>query len=330
MAGQEIECPACAHRIVVPSVLATVVAEPTTHGPVLPAPPLATSQAPEAMSFAWSTTPTEPELRTFVGRNAEYYLGKWSAVLEGNRGSAGAGSNWAAFLLLGFWLPYRKFYAAAAGVWAIAILIGIGSQLLPEHSLASSWFVLVPIAMAVGLGRSANQLYLAKARKAVAATRARRLSRQDHLTALARAGGTSLAAGLIFPVVLALAAGAASVALQRAGLAATPYGKRLVFNSAELYYMPPVTEGQARKLGEYLVKAQYFQGARATVQLLQPGGTLQVRFVVKQGVEADPKTVEMFKAFGGQISKSVFDDAPVEVHLCNPKLQSFAIVTAGG
>ena len=69
-----------------------------------------------------------------------------------------------------------------------------------------------------------------------------------------------------------------------------------------------MTEGQARKLGEYFVEAQYFNGTPCTAQLLQHGNTLQIRTVAEKGVEQDPKIVEGFKMLGAEISKAVFGE----------------------
>ena len=54
---------------------------------------------------------------------------------------------------------------------------------------------------------------------------------------------------------------------------------------------------------------------------------MQLRVVVKEGIEREPNTVEMFRTLGEQISVAVFHGAPVEVHLCNPNLQTLLSVS---
>jgi len=65
----------------------------------------------------------DDEIAAFVGKKAGYYLEKWRPVLDGT-GNAGnvTGFNWAACLLSGLWLPYRKMSWAnprRQGPWAV-------------------------------------------------------------------------------------------------------------------------------------------------------------------------------------------------------------------
>jgi hypothetical protein len=54
-----------------------------------------------------SDDPSEAETRAAIGPKADLYLRKWQAI-------PGGGFNWAAFLLSGLWMSYRKMYRAAA------------------------------------------------------------------------------------------------------------------------------------------------------------------------------------------------------------------------
>ncbi len=64
------------------------------------------------------------------------------------------------------------------------------------------------------------------------------------------------------------------------GLACSSYGTKLDFNGGELYYTDNVTEADAKKLGDYLVKSGFFGGRQVTVQLDKAGATYQFRMVV--------------------------------------------------
>lgn len=110
------------------------------------------------------------------------------------------------------------------------------------------------------------------------------------------------------------------------GLACNQYGEKLEFNGGELYYTKNVTEAEAKKLGEYLVKEEFYDGKEKTVQLDKEGGTYQFRMVVVEDKRNDESTLEIFKTFASQISKDVFNDAPVEVHVCDENLKTLKVV----
>ena len=110
------------------------------------------------------------------------------------------------------------------------------------------------------------------------------------------------------------------------GLACSNYGTKLDFNGGEVYYTNNVTETEARKLGDYLVKEEFFDGKPKTVQLDKSGSTYQFRMVVQKEKQNDPNTVELMKAFAGQISSDVFGNAPTELHICDESLKTVSVV----
>jgi hypothetical protein len=144
-------------------------------------------------------TPTEQELRAFVGPNADGYLKSWQPALSGEGGPTGF--RWAAFFWPGLWLGYRKMYAAAL------ILYGL---LLVETALEPVVFVsvlktpdavrglatLVALVTGVVTGTFGNGWYLARARRVIAEVRSLDLSEEDHLKELAARGGTSFGASV--------------------------------------------------------------------------------------------------------------------------------------
>src|SRR5437773_1330907 len=69
-------------------------------------------------------------LRAFVGTKADYYLGKWAAALK--RRGAGTGFNWAAFLLSGLWMPYRKMYMPTVILYGAMLL----SEIIEDFVIA--------------------------------------------------------------------------------------------------------------------------------------------------------------------------------------------------
>lgn len=109
------------------------------------------------------------------------------------------------------------------------------------------------------------------------------------------------------------------------GLACNQYGTKLEFNGGELYYTDKVSEQEAKKLGEYLVKQEFFDGREKTVQLDKSGSTYQFRMVVQKEKQNDEATKEMMKTFAGQLSDDVFGGAATEVHMCDEQLKTLHV-----
>ena len=112
------------------------------------------------------------------------------------------------------------------------------------------------------------------------------------------------------------------------GLACTGYGTKLEYNGGELYYTDNVTEADAKKLGDYLVKSGFFGGKKVTVQLDKAGATYQFRMVVMPEKQNDEPTMLLMKAFAGEISEEVFGGAPVELHICDDQLKTIKVLKA--
>ena len=114
--------------------------------------------------------------------------------------------------------------------------------------------------------------------------------------------------------------------LMAVGLACTGYGTKLEYNGGELYYTDNVSETDAKKLGDYLVKSGFFSGKKLTVQLDKSGATYQFRMVVMPEKQNDETTAAMLKVFAGEISEEVFGGAPVELHICDDSLKTIRIL----
>lgn len=152
---------------------------------------------------------TEGEIKAFVGKNAGYYLKKWPPPAEPYGGAMGF--NWAAFLLSGFWLPYRKMYRMTLLMYGVVA----GEELLEMAALAGGLAneqTLAPIGRIFGLAFSivcgffGNSWYLAHTRRMIGQLRTLDMQPEAYREALVRRGGTSLAASLgmfcLFVVVL--------------------------------------------------------------------------------------------------------------------------------
>lgn len=100
----------------------------------------------------------------------------------------------------------------------------------------------------------------------------------------------------------------------------------LTFNGGDLYYTARVTEAEAKKLGNYLVKEKFFDGNQKTVQLTKDDGTYQFRMVVVRDGEKGPNTVATFTSVCQELSENVFNGARVVIHLCDDHLKTLRVI----
>ena len=110
------------------------------------------------------------------------------------------------------------------------------------------------------------------------------------------------------------------------------WGKVLKYgNGGSLFYTSDVTEEEARRLRDYLLKIKTFQNEPPIVQLARKGDVYQVRMVVDKEVieqKQDPELMGPAEAAGHlaeDVSKKVFNGAKVEWHLCDDKLKTLRI-----
>jgi hypothetical protein len=105
-----------------------------------------------------------------------------------------------------------------------------------------------------------------------------------------------------------------------------PYGKRIDLNAgSQLYYTKTVTEPEARQLAQLLNdKFLSDNDPAVTFQLNKEAQTYQVRVVIKEGKETEAELP--FMALGFLISMQVFENAPLEVHLCDKYLKTIKVL----
>jgi hypothetical protein len=339
----EVRCPACGERVPLLSLAEAAPASKRTDQ-IQATPPKAYGYEdhfralqplrPITLSLgeaAYGIEVAEEELRAFVGANAQSYVRDWMSVLEGRKKRPAF--NAAAFFFSGLWLPYRKLYAAAAvflGVILVVNLLEMVVEMTTPHSLAQhavsaslgwgvaivGWFI---------CGFFANRWYLSRAIRVINDVRSRHLDEDKHLKQIAKRGGTSIGAALgIFVGFIALSFALAFV-VEMISVPMT-LGQLMMFNGGELYYTSSVSKPEARKLGEYLVKSRFFDGARKSVQITRSKGTMQFRMVVIKGMQANPQLVQTVTQFSKELSRDVFGGQLVEVHLCDEYLKTLKVV----
>jgi hypothetical protein len=280
---------------------------------------------------AYGIEVAEEELRAFVGTNAQSYVGDWISVLEGRKKRPAF--NAVAFLFAGLWLPYRKLYGAAAvflGSILVVNLLEMVVEMTTQHSPAQQT-VIASLGWGVAIvgwficGFFANQWYLSRAIRVINDVRSRHLDEDEHLEQIAKRGGTSIGSSLgIFVGFIVLNFALAFVAEMIA--APMALGQKVMFNGGELYYTSSVSEPEARKVGEHLVKTRFFDGSPKSVQITRSNGTHQFRMVVIKGMQTNPQFVQTATQFGKELSRDVFGGELVEVHLCDEYFNTLKVV----
>lgn len=110
-----------------------------------------------------------------------------------------------------------------------------------------------------------------------------------------------------------------------------PYGKKVTINSKSEVYLKGegVTEAEATKLGNYLLKIGFFDDStQKSVQLLKDS-TYVVKFVVDEKALKDNPAAEVsFMAIQMLITDSVFNGNKVRVVLADNNLKDIKIVGA--
>jgi len=106
------------------------------------------------------------------------------------------------------------------------------------------------------------------------------------------------------------------------------FGQDLVFNNGHVFYLPPVTESEAKRLGTFLVANNVFNGDDKAVQIRKIGNTYQYRMVLKEGIAPD-LAVKLLRPqihFRRSMSTEVFNNAPVEEHLCDNAFNTLRVI----
>ena len=138
------------------------------------------------------------QLRSFVGRNAKYYMAKWKSMDN----SAGLKSliswNWSAFFFCIGWFGFRKMYLAAIAVAAALLAANLSPV---SSSIPLPILLMIDVVLWVGAGVLGNFLYRKQADKFVEEVRGTLCETGDQQVVLARLGGTSAIGAIALPVV---------------------------------------------------------------------------------------------------------------------------------
>lgn len=106
------------------------------------------------------------------------------------------------------------------------------------------------------------------------------------------------------------------------------FGKKVEVNRmSEVFYKGDATEAEAKKLGDFLLRRNFFDNEyERSVQLSKDSGVYVVRFVVdKAGYEKDKEnTLLGFRVWQMWISEEVFNDANTKVVLADDQFNDLA------
>jgi hypothetical protein len=151
---------------------------------------------------------TEQEIHAFVGRSSDSYIRSWQPALSG----MGPPRKFkaAAFWLSCLWVGYRKLYKVAAIIYGIILVetvleIVIFEGVLGMQGAPGGLTGIVGILVALVCGTFGNSWYWTHTKQVIEEVRMMRLDEAEHLSELARRGGTSIwtAVGL-FAIYLVL------------------------------------------------------------------------------------------------------------------------------
>ncbi len=112
-------------------------------------------------------------------------------------------------------------------------------------------------------------------------------------------------------------------------LAGYNFGKLITFGDDDLYYTEGIDKKLAQRFGDYLRETSFFSGKGLNAQLNKKGDIYQFKYNVQDGYEKDEQYKATARAYAVLLSRDLFDDAEVEIHLCDDYFNTLAVVTSG-
>jgi hypothetical protein len=103
-------------------------------------------------------------------------------------------------------------------------------------------------------------------------------------------------------------------------------GTDLPVGNSHLFYKQPVTETEARNLGNYLLSINVIKKDSKAFQITKSGHTYAFRYPVKKGIEQDQEKIAATKAFARLLSTNVFNGDEVDIHYCDHDWNTIRVV----
>ncbi len=100
----------------------------------------------------------------------------------------------------------------------------------------------------------------------------------------------------------------------------------VTFGNDKVYYLDPVDEETASKVGAFLQEYRYFIDLGAVVQLVNDTSFV-VRFATRPGIEKDAYIIDGFVDMQLEMSLSLFDGQRVDFQICDSTLTTKGTIT---
>jgi hypothetical protein len=113
----------------------------------------------------------------------------------------------------------------------------------------------------------------------------------------------------------------------------SPYGKKVEINSkSEVYVEDGATEEEARRLGDFLLRNEYFDNTtEKRVQILKDKETHIVKFVVNEDkLKNNPEAEAGFQFMQMLLKDSIFNGKPTRIILADDKFKEIRTVKEPG
>lgn len=124
--------------------------------------------------------------------------------------------------------------------------------------------------------------------------------------------------------VVLLVGGAIGVSRKHSGIGIVL--DKIEQGNIEVYYSNGATKADAERLAAYLTRA-WAPTAKATVKVTKSAVGFQFHMVVKPEFQSSDQVIEQLVFDGARMSRDVFDDAPVEVIVCDDHLRPLKTVS---
>ena len=129
-----------------------------------------------------------------------------------------------------------------------------------------------------------------------------------------------------FTAVLSILVGLLAVYRLYAAFFGNRYGKHISVDKNKLYYTDKLNEADAKRTGEFLKRNGFYSEAEEKdIQLDKNADTVLFKMVVDK-TKLNAETEQAMQALPKIFSDSLFAAKPVNVLLCNDKLEPFRTV----
>ena len=136
-----------------------------------------------------------------------------------------------------------------------------------------------------------------------------------------------IAVGVVCGVSILSGLGGAFIGLMAGISSGSQLGTELKVGNSQVFYKQPVTEMEARNLGNYLRSIKFFNDDRPiAVQLAKPDYSYALRYRIKKGIEQDQEKIAVMKVFARLLSKNVFNGDKVDIHFCDDHWNTIRVV----